>query len=328
MRAARSSIAIPARVEPTTLRLRRAKINGLLGASVPDADVKRILESLGFTLRDAAERWPIDFARAKRMGRQRPDAARRHRARSGSHRGSGAALRLRSASVDVPAADVRAAARSIRASGSARHLRGVMTAAGFSEAMTFGFVASTAAAAPFAPEGELVPIANPLSENFAVLRPSALPSLVDAVAHNRRREQRDVRLFEVGARFSRTRGRAPLAGMRVDRSRGGEHWSGGARDVDFFDIKGIVERIGEALRLEVTHGGASRELACRRAVRGSSWPMAYASACSDSLRRRLPNRTGFRHTIRSTSPKSISMPPTWPRRQPKDASSRCRDIRR
>ena len=71
--------------------------------------------------------------------------------------------------------------------------------------MTFGFVGE-AAAAPFAAEGDLVPIANPLSENFAVLRPSALPGLLDAVAHNRRREQRDVRLFEVGARFSRAAG--------------------------------------------------------------------------------------------------------------------------
>ena len=71
--------------------------------------------------------------------------------------------------------------------------------------MTFGFVAATAAA-PFAAAGELIPIANPLSESFAVLRPSVLPGLIDAVAHNRRREQRDVRLFEIGARFSRDRG--------------------------------------------------------------------------------------------------------------------------
>jgi phenylalanyl-tRNA synthetase beta chain len=126
-----------------------------------------------------------------------------------------------------------------------------MTAAGFSEAMTFGFVAA-AAAAPFAPEGELVPIANPLSENFAVLRPSALPSLVDAVSHNRRREQRDVRLFEVGARFSRSAGERRSLACAWTGAAAGEHWSGGARDVDFYDMKGVVERIGDALRLDVT----------------------------------------------------------------------------
>ena len=41
----------PAPIEPRTLRLRRAKIAGLLGVAVPDGDVTRILESLGFTLR-------------------------------------------------------------------------------------------------------------------------------------------------------------------------------------------------------------------------------------------------------------------------------------
>ena len=84
--------------------------------------------------------------------------------------------------------------------------------------MTFGFIAE-AAAAPFAADGDVVPIANPLSETFAVLRPSALPGLVDAVAHNRRREQRDVRLFEIGARFSRAGGERRAARVRVDRHR-------------------------------------------------------------------------------------------------------------
>src|SRR4029434_6269472 len=84
----------------------------------------------------------------------------------------------------------------------ARQLRSVMTGAGFSEANSFGFVARSLAA-PFAADGELVAIANPLSENFGVLRPSCLPGLVAAVAHNRHREQRDVRLFEIGSRVDR-----------------------------------------------------------------------------------------------------------------------------
>ena len=31
-----------------------------------------------------------------------------------------------------------------------------------------------------------------------------------------------------------------------------EHWSGDTREVDFFDIKGIVERLAHALRLDIT----------------------------------------------------------------------------
>src|SRR5258705_12668688 len=256
----------PARIEPRTLKLRRSKIRGLLGASVPEGDIKRILESLGFTLRDpstpaepaspgAGAGWEVTVPTRRVDVTREVDLIEEIARHYGFDRLPSTFPALTSA---PPPNDPRI--------GGARHLRTVMTAAGFSEAMTFGFVAS-AAAAPFAPEGELVPIANPLSENFAVLRPSALPSLVDAVAHNRRREQRDVRLFEVGARFSRTAGERRSLACAWTGAAGAEHWSGGAREVDFFDMKGIVERIGESLRLELT-----------TATHGETWLVAGRSA--------------------------------------------------
>jgi phenylalanyl-tRNA synthetase beta chain len=83
------------------------------------------------------------------------------------------------------------------------------------------------------------------------LRPSVLPGLVDAVAHNRRREQRDVRLFEIGARFSRARGERRSLACAWTGTAVSEHWGGGSRDVDFFDMKGVVEHVADALRLDV-----------------------------------------------------------------------------
>ena len=237
----------PARIEPILLRLRRTKIQGLLGIVIPDADVRRILESLGFALRDAPDPstalgtsgWDVTVPTRRVDVVREVDLIEEVARHYGFDRLPSTFPALTSA---PPPIDPWI--------GRARHLRTVMTAAGFSEAMTFGFVAEPAAK-PFAPEGDLVPIANPLSENFAVLRPSALPSLVDAVAHNRRREQRDVRLFEIGARFSRTRGERRSVACAWTGAAGGEHWSGGARDVDFFDMEGIVERIAQALRLDV-----------------------------------------------------------------------------
>jgi phenylalanyl-tRNA synthetase beta subunit len=79
---------------------------------------------------------------------------------------------------------------------------GLVTAAGLSEAVTFGFVESKAAAPFEAASADTVAIANPLSAKFDTLRPSLLPGLVDAVAHNRRHGRRDVALFEIGARFT------------------------------------------------------------------------------------------------------------------------------
>src|SRR4029077_17511941 len=63
-------------------------------------------------------------------------------------------------------------------------VRRVLTAAGLSEAVTFGFIeAKSAEAFSAGPEhGGSVTIANPLSAKFDTLRPSLLPGLVDAVA--------------------------------------------------------------------------------------------------------------------------------------------------
>ena len=58
-------------------------------------------------------------------------------------------------------------------------------------------------AAPFLSDGQGVTIANPLSEKFTTLRPALIPGLLDATSHNRRHGRRDVRLFEIGTRFSR-----------------------------------------------------------------------------------------------------------------------------
>jgi len=229
----------PVTLAAATLRLRRARIAGLLGVAIPDADVRRILDSLGFGLTDEASGWTVTVPTRRVDCLREVDLIEEIARHYGFDRLPSTFPALAAA---PPPADPRIAR--------ARHLRTVMTAAGFSEAMTFGFVAEPAAV-PFAPDGDLVPIANPLSENFAVLRPSALPSVIDAVAHNRRREQRDVRLFEIGARFSRAHGERRSVACAWTGAAVSEHWSGGARDVDFFDIKAVVEQIGRALRLEV-----------------------------------------------------------------------------
>ena len=48
---------------------------------------------------------------------------------------------------------------------------------------------------------DLVPLANPLSADLAVMRPSLLPGLVEALRRNRARQQDRVRLFEIGHAF-------------------------------------------------------------------------------------------------------------------------------
>jgi phenylalanyl-tRNA synthetase beta chain len=229
----------PLRAEPAVVRLRRAKIAGLLGMEVPDEAVRRILESLGFALHDVAAGWEVTVPTRRVDCRREVDLIEEVARHHGFDRLPATFPALHSA---PPPIDTRI--------DRARQLRTVMTGAGFFEAVTFGFMAEPAAA-PFAAEGDLVPIANPLAETFAVLRPSILPGLIDGVSHNRRREQRDVRLFEIGNQFTRAAGERRVLACAWTGNAGADHWSGGARDVDFFDVKGIVSRVGEAMRVEL-----------------------------------------------------------------------------
>jgi phenylalanyl-tRNA synthetase beta chain len=237
----------PARVHARTVRLRRHKIEGLLGAPVPDPDVKRILESLGFGVRDAPDGWDVTVPTRRVDAQREVDLIEEVARHYGFDR---LPVTFPELTAPAPPTDPRI----LRA----RQLRAMLTAAGFSEAVTFGFI-SARAAAPFAADEDVVPVANPLSESFAVLRPSVLPGLLDSIAHNRNRQQRDVRLFEIGARFSRSRGESRVVSAAWTGAANGDHWGGGAREVDFFDMKGVAERVCQAFRIDGVQAEPHRE---------------------------------------------------------------------
>jgi phenylalanyl-tRNA synthetase beta chain len=133
-------------------------------------------------------------------------------------------------------------------------VRRALIGAGITEAITFAFIDDNAAA-PFAGDGE-VRLTNPLSEKFTTLRPSLLPGLIDAVGHNRRHGVRDVRLFEIGTRFS-PRGETRGVAVAWTGAAVAEGWSGGQREVDFFDVKGLVEHIAKVLNVSVDFAPAA-----------------------------------------------------------------------
>ena len=89
----------------------------------------------------------------------------------------------------------------------------VLVGAGFDEAITWSFLARGMATAVPGLGGARtpIPLRNPLSEDWSVLRTSLLPGVVQAVATNLRRGVDDVRLFELGRAFweGERRGRVP-----------------------------------------------------------------------------------------------------------------------
>jgi phenylalanyl-tRNA synthetase beta chain len=130
-----------------------------------------------------------------------------------------------------------------------RLVRRVLLAAGLSEALSFTFI-DAEMAGHFADPAAIVPIGNPLSGQFAVLRPSLLPGLLAAVAHNRHREQPDVRLFEIGTCVTR-RGESRRVAAAWVGDANVPHWSGAWREVNFFDVKGLAEGLSDALEVPI-----------------------------------------------------------------------------
>ena len=227
---------------PKTILLERERIAGLLGMEVPDEAVERILTALGFELQSASAPRDSTGATARHGGWEVTPPAWRvdmHRQvdlieEVGRHHG------FEHLPTTFPAVEQAPPPSDPRISRD-RRMRTALLGMGFSEAITFAFI-EAASAAPFLNGGAPVALANPLSEKFAVMRPSLLPGLVDALSHNRRHGRSDIRLFEIGTRFSPTgesRSTA-LAWMGLGTA---DHWSGAQRPVDFSDLKGVIEQL-------------------------------------------------------------------------------------
>jgi phenylalanyl-tRNA synthetase beta chain len=232
---------------PATLRkieLRRARITRMLGLDIPDADVERILKGLGFQVRKSALGWDIGAPTFRVDVLREVDLVEEVARHYGYDR-----LASTFPALDAPPSPPDPAIERDRL------VRRVLLAAGCSEALTFSFI-DAAAAAPFADAQAIVPIENPLSAQFSVLRPSLLPGLIASVAHNRHRERTDVRLFELGASMTRA-GESRHVAAALTGNSAGAHWSSPHRTVDFFDAKGLVEAVVGALHVDVTFDGAA-----------------------------------------------------------------------
>jgi phenylalanyl-tRNA synthetase beta chain len=130
--------------------------------------------------------------------------------------------------------------------------RRILTGLGLHEAQ--GQTLISDASAKLAAGDLLMPLANPLSSDMNVLRPSLLPGLLDALRHNLSRKNDRVALFELGRAFSQPAAEAVAAqtpGVREERRiavaltgpRQLVFWSGEDRDAkfDILDLKGLLE---------------------------------------------------------------------------------------
>ena len=234
--------------QPQPILLRRARIQRVLGISIDDAEVERILRALGMEVAAAAGGWQVT-APSRRFDVAIEEDLIEELARIHGYD------RI---PTTVPGGPARIAAPS-ETRVPVADLRRQLVARDYLEAISFAFVEAELLQKWGCAEGT-VPLANPLSAELAVMRPRLLPGLVDAVARNLARQAGRVRLFEVGRSFAAVESDpsgnlAPRETRRLAAVAAGAaqpaHWSAKVRPLDFHDLKGDLEALAAATGAEL-----------------------------------------------------------------------------
>ncbi len=144
---------------------------------------------------------------------------------------------------------------------SLRRLREIVRAYGYQEAVNYSFIDPDAVTTlQLARESrfyDFVHLRNPISSEMAVMRTSLLPGLLTNLKDNLRVNVKDVRLFEVGRNFYGLAGeKLPseelfLAGVASGK-RYRDHFSAPDGNLDFFDLKGLIEALATDLRIDLS----------------------------------------------------------------------------
>ena len=215
---------------PTTLELRPAKINALLGTAVPTEDMATYLQSLGFTVEGetvTVPSWRGDVAHYSDLAEE---VARMY----GYNNIPITAMRGETTRGGYSPEEVLE-----------RKLGSLCRAMGYNEIITYSFISPTYYDKIRLPGDsalrDSITIMNPLGEDTSIMRTTILPSMLEILARNYNYRNKSVQLYELGRTyFAREDGLANEPKVL----------SLGAYDSDFFTLKGSVEAILSALRVK------------------------------------------------------------------------------
>lgn len=224
-----------------TIVLRRARIARVLGIQIADADVARILRALGMEVADLAEGWQVT-APSRRFDIAIEEDLIEELARIHGYEQIPTTLPGGASRIAMPS-ETRLDELSVRRQLVARDLQ---------ETINYAFV-DAGLLGHWQLHQDVVALANPLSAELAVMRPSLLPGLVATLGRNAARQLGRVRLFELGRSFYPQAGEgtpAPLETQRVAAAVCGDadpqQWGLATRKVDFHDLKGDLESLAAA----------------------------------------------------------------------------------
>ena len=224
--------------QKTSVELRRGRLDLLVGEVVPEAEVDRIFAALDFDpeKRGAGDSmvWSIT-APSHRFDIECEEDLVEEVLRVYGYN----TIESRASSADL------ALGAPPRAVTPVERISDALVDLGYSEAITYSFVEPNLADR-LDPGAKTISVVNPVSNDHSAMRTTLLPGLVSALANNLSRQTARVRLFETGQCFPTMDGelqQAPLVGGVAVGSQVAENWASEETPVDFFDVKGDVERL-------------------------------------------------------------------------------------
>ena len=236
--------------------LRVSRVNGLLGTGLSPQEVRRCLELLSLKVEEGSGDLLMVTPPTRRVDLTREIDLVEEVARVwGFHR----------IPSTLPSRSAPAAGESAQRDLESR-VREILVGFGFHEVITFSFVDPVAfdrlGLDGSDPMRRALKLKNPLRQDQGIMRTTLVPGILDAVHGNLHRRNTDLRLFEVGRVFLPREGEPlPEEPRRLAGAMAGQrsplHWACQTSGVDFFDLKGAVEGLLEALRIpDIRYTGA------------------------------------------------------------------------
>ena len=227
-----------------TIAYRPARVESLGGCVIAGDKQRQALEALGFTVTtNSAASWQVTTPS------WRPDV-------EGEADLVEEVLRVNGfdaiPAVSLPRGDTLPKAAVTPAQRRVQQSKRLLATRGIEEAVTFSFMPGKVAAL-FAGDNAMIPLANPISADLDVMRPSILGNLLLAAGRNAARGDADFGAYEVGPVYANETPKGQLtvaAGVRVG-DFAPRHWSGKPRAVDAFDAKGDAIALLTALSAPV-----------------------------------------------------------------------------
>jgi len=232
-----------------------SELQRLTGLKLPLADMRRVLEKLGFLAADEGERMKVAVPSWRPDIHGRADIVEEIVRIVGLDRVPSTRFTREHARKPVLTTIQNRTRKAKRA----------LAARGLVEAVTWSFVSKGEAELFGGGKAELA-LANPIAVELSDMRPSLIPGLVTAAQRNADRGFPDTGLFEVGQIFKGDKPEDQLtsaSGLRralAKPSGGGRHWSNKIAPVDVFDAKAdafaLLAAAGAPMQaLQVVPGG-------------------------------------------------------------------------